>query len=130
MGGKKRKQILIVEDDPNIRMLLEYILRKHYEVTSREDGLSGMSWLASGNIPDLILTDVEMPRLNGYELLKNVRESGFFGKIPVIMISGFESQEVKFKCLSRGANAFLSKPFKPEEVLAKIQQLIDINYQV
>ncbi len=128
MGAKKRKQILIVEDDPNIRMLLEFILRKHYEVASREDGLSGMSWLASGNLPDLIVTDVEMPRLNGYEFLKNVRESGFFGQIPVLMVSGFETQEVKFKCLSRGANAFLSKPFRPEEVLSKIEQLIGLNY--
>ena len=120
MVGKKRKQILVLEDDPNIRMLLEYIQRRHYEVISREDGLSGMSWLSGGNVPDLIMTDVEMPRLNGYELLKNVRESGFFGEIPVIMFSGFNSQEAKFKCLRQGANAYLAKPFRPEEVLTKV----------
>lgn len=122
--GTRKKQILIIDDDANIRMLLEFLLRKTYRVTTREDGLSGMAWLSAGNFPDLILADIDMPRLNGYHLLKNIRESGLFSDIPVIMLSGFESIEVKNKCFDQGANGYLIKPFNPETIFNSIEKAL------
>ena len=116
----KKKVILIIDDDDNIRMLLEFVLRKHYHIVTREDGLSGMSWLMAGNMPDLIIADLDMPKLNGYHLLKNIRESGFFYDIPLVMLSGYESNEIKIKCLEEGADDYWIKPFNPELMLKKI----------
>ena len=74
---RKNHHILIIDDDPNIRMLLEFVLRKHYQIATRADALSALSWMSMGNIPDLIIVDMEMPRLNGYQFLRNIRGSGF-----------------------------------------------------
>ena len=121
--GKKR--ILTIDDDPNIRMLLDFVLRKRYDVVTVEDGMQGMSWLVAGNIPDLIIADVEMPRIDGYEFLKGIRESGFFRDIPVIMLSGHESADIKIKCIQQGADEYCIKPFNPEDILEKIEKVIN-----
>lgn len=121
-NGKKR--ILIIDDDPNIRMLLDFVLRKRYDVIAVEDGMQGMSWLSAGNLPDLIIADIEMPRIDGKEFLKGIRESGFFRDIPVIMLSGHERAEIKVKCMELGANDYCIKPFNPEEILEKIENVL------
>ncbi len=120
-----KKQILIIDDDPNIRMLLDFVLRKRYDVVAEEDGMLGMTWLTAGNIPDLIIADVEMPRINGYEFLKGIRESGFFRDIPVVMLSGHESADVKIKCIQQGADEYCIKPFNPEDILKKIGKVLN-----
>lgn len=124
--SNRKKLILVVDDDENIRMLLEFLLRKYYKVVTREDGLSGMSWLASGNMPDLIVADIDMPRLNGYHFLKNIRESGLFEDIPVIMLSGFESEEIKDKCFEQGATDYLVKPFNPDTIFQTIEKALQL----
>ncbi|MCB0836648.1 MAG: response regulator [Bacteroidetes bacterium] len=126
----KKKLILIVDDDDNIRMLLEFVLRKYYKIVTREDGLSATSWLMAGNFPDLIIADLEMPRLNGYHFLKNIRESGFFHDIPLVMLSGYESNEIKQKCLQQGADDYWIKPFNPADMLQKIEILTEKPHQL
>jgi len=123
-------RILTLDDDENIRMLLCAFLGRIYDVTALEDGLAGMSWLYQGNFPDLILVDIDMPKLNGYEFLRNVHYSGFFGHIPIIMLSGMDQEEIKARCLNSGASAFLVKPFNPEEILKTIDQVLIQKKQV
>ncbi len=65
-----KKQILAVDDDSSIRELLEFLLRNNYNVITKKDGMEAMMWLSEGNIPDLIITDIDMPRLNGYEFFR------------------------------------------------------------
>jgi CheY-like chemotaxis protein len=125
--AKSSRHILIIDDDPNIRMLLGYVLRKHFRVTTQDDGLSAMSWLADGNLPDLILADLDMPRLNGYAFLRNLRDSGFFRDIPVVMLSGYDAEEVQEKCLAEGANGYLIKPFNPDLVKATIEAVLAVK---
>jgi len=119
--------ILTLDDDENIRLLLSAFLGRKYEVVALEDGLAGMSWLYQGNLPDLIIVDIDMPKLNGYEFLKNVHFSGFFGHIPIIMLSGMDQKEIKARCLNSGASAFLVKPFNPEEILSTIESVLEQN---
>lgn len=119
-----KPSILIVDDDDNIRMLLEFLLQKRYQVMVREDGLSAMAWLSAGNIPDLMIVDLEMPRLNGFDLLQQVRASGIFGHIPLIILSGYENPSVQQSCLDAGADAYLLKPFNPDLIRKTIQQLL------
>lgn len=121
---RKKKSILIVDDDANLRMLLEYVLRKEYHVYTREDGLSAMAWLAAGHVPDMIIADVDMPRLNGYDLLRQLRASGYFRHIPVVMLSGYDDDSMKENCLQAGAIDYLLKPFKPESMMARLDCLL------
>jgi DNA-binding response OmpR family regulator len=119
-----KKNILIIDDELSIRMLLENYLGKAYQIVTKTDGLDGMKYLEDGNIPDLIVADIQMPNLDGYEMLRQVRASGFFGNIPMIMLSGIESSQERVKCLRMGADDYIVKPFNPEELLLRINNLI------
>ncbi len=119
-----KKKILVIDDELSIRMLLENFLSKIYEVITKNDGMEGVQWLEQGNIPDLIVADIQMPNMNGYDFIKNIRSSGFFKEIPLIMLSGIESSQEKVKFLKLGANDYLVKPFNPEELAIRIELLL------
>ncbi len=120
-----KKSILIIDDDNSTRLLLGYLLRKDYDVTTKQDGFEGMVWLNNGHIPDLILLDMSMPRLSGYNFLENIRKSGFFKEIPVIIISGSNRhKDVEF-FLKNGKNDFLPKPFNPQDLFSKVRKALN-----
>jgi DNA-binding response OmpR family regulator len=83
-----------------------------------------MLWLENGNMPDLILVDTEMPRLNGFEFLKNIRKSGYFRNVPVVMMVGTENSENIINYLHQGANDILMKPFNPKDLFEKIENIL------
>lgn len=119
-----KKRILVIDDELSIRMLLDNYLGKSYDIVTKTDGLDGMTYLEKGNIPDLIVADIQMPNIDGYEMLRQVRASGYFGNIPMIMLSGIESSQERVKCLRMGADDYIVKPFNPEELLLRINNLI------
>lgn len=99
-------------------------MSKTYEVITKSDGMEGIDWLEKGNMPDLIVADIQMPNMNGYDFIKNIRSSGYFKDIPLIMLSGIESSQEKVKCLKLGANDYMVKPFNPEELAVRIEILL------
>jgi len=119
-----RKRILIIEDHESIRLLLGTMLSKTYEVVTMKDGLEGMAWLVKGNLPDLILLDMTMPRLSGNDFLRNIRQSGFFRDIPVIVVSGNDGEEDVKNCLRWGVDDYLTKPFNPISLKRKIETVL------
>jgi len=119
-----KKKVLVIDDELSIRMLLENFLNKTYTVVTKNDGMEGLGWLEEGNIPDLIVADIQMPNLDGYDFVKNLRASGYFRHIPIIMLSGIESTSEKIKCLKLGADDYIVKPFNPEELALRIELLI------
>lgn len=119
-----KKKILVVDDEKSIRVLLENYLQKKYDVTTLENGEDGLHWLQDGNLPDLIVADIQMPKVDGYEFIKNVRASGYFKDIPMIMLSARESSTDKVKALKMGANDYMVKPFNPEELEVRIELLL------
>lgn len=119
-----RKRILIIEDHESIRLLLGTMLAKNYEVVTKKDGLEGMAWLVRGNLPDLILLDMSMPRLSGNDFLRNIRQSGFFRDIPVIVVSGNDGEDDVKNCLRWGVDDYLTKPFNPISLKNRIANLL------
>ena len=119
-----KKKILVIDDEITIRSLLEKFLGQKYEATAMNNGQEGLAWLQDGNIPDLMIVDLEMPNMDGYEFLDQVKSSGFFSNIPVMMLSGVDSSPERVKCLKMGAMDFMIKPFNPEELLLKIEILL------
>lgn len=119
-----KKKVLVIDDELSIRMLLENFLKKTYTVITKSDGMEGLGWLEEGNVPDLIVADIQMPNLDGYEFVKNLRASGYFRHIPIIMLSGIESTSEKIKCLKLGADDYIVKPFNPEELALRIELMI------
>ncbi|MGB1207038.1 MAG: response regulator [Chitinophagales bacterium] len=116
-----KKQILIIDDDNSTRLLLQYLLAERYRVIGKTNGLEGMIWLNAGNIPDLILLDINMPELNGKDFLRNLRLSGFFSKIPILILSSETHLQEIQNFIS--PSDILGKPFVPDILFKKIKRL-------
>lgn len=117
------KTILVVDDDVEIRRLISYILQwQSFNVIEAEDGLEGWQ-LAIRQKPDLILSDIEMPHMNGYELLERLQQDMDAAMIPIIFISGQADVETRNYALQLGAADFLGKPFLPDEILEKVSSV-------
>ena len=80
-----KKKILIIDDELSIRILLENFLKRNYDVVAKNDGMEGLKWMEEGNIPDLVVADIQMPNLEGYQFIENVRASGYYKDIPLIL---------------------------------------------
>jgi len=110
----EKQSILIIDDHDSIRMILGNILIKDYNVVTKKDGIDAFAWLQQGFIPDLIILDMIMPRLHGISFLHNLRSSGLFAHIPVLVLSGNDGEEFMLKSKDLGINGYITKPFNPE----------------
>ncbi|WP_423735364.1 response regulator [Chitinophaga caseinilytica] len=113
-----KKTILVVDDSVHIRMLLEAMLQHKYKVYTAEDGLSALMWLAAGNTPDIIITDIQMPRLDGWELISNLNSNLLFNDIPVMVLTGISLHDVNF--VHPNVVHVINKPFDPRDLIEKI----------
>jgi len=120
-----RKKILVIDDEKSIRFIIENTFNKDFEVTTLNNGMDALFYLQSGNLPDIIICDVEMPVLNGFEFIRRIRESCFFEEIPLIMLSGKEESADKIKCFEMGADDYVLKPFNPKELIARIKRRLE-----
>ena len=114
-------QILVIEDEPDIQELLEYNLKRAgYTVLLASDGQSGLS-LAQKHIPDLILLDLMLPEIDGFSICKTLREQAKTRHIPVIIITAKSEESDTIHGLDLGADDYVVKPFKTQELLARIK---------
>ncbi len=120
-----KKKILAIDDEKSIRFIIENTFNKEFDVVTMTNGMDALFYLQSGNMPDVIICDLEMPVLNGIEFVRRLRESGFFEEIPLIMLSGKEESADKIKCFEMGADDYVLKPFNPRELLARIQRRLE-----
>ena len=111
--------ILIVDDTPNNLSLLTELLRDRYRIRAATTGTKALE-LAAANPPDLVLLDVMMPGLNGYEVLERMRADARLQSVPVIMISAVDEIESVIRCIELGAEDYLPKPFNPTLLRARI----------
>ena len=120
-----RKRILLVDDEIAILKLLEFILKKDYELVIKDNGFDALTWLDSGNIPDLIISDMEMPYFNGADLVRSLKVSGYFRDVPVIVLSGSDSLENIRTRIPYPINELMSKPFNPGILKDKIKIILN-----
>ena len=117
-------KILIVDDDPNVQRLLTYTLKQEgYDVIVASDGTEGFRSWASEH-PDLVLLDVMLPRLDGYQVATKIRAEEGPGHVPIVMLTAEREVEQKIRGLRAGADDYLIKPFHPAELLARIKSLL------
>ncbi|MFD2873380.1 response regulator transcription factor [Mucilaginibacter ximonensis] len=117
-------KILIVEDDEFMQAILQKFLSKTYEIIIKPTGMDALAFMQSGNLPDLIISDLNTPKLGGLGLIEQVKLSDFFNSVPIIILSGEESSEKRIKCLDTGADDFIVKPFNPAELQSRIRVVL------
>ncbi len=115
--------ILVVEDDNELREYISNSLQKKYMIESAENGQKGLEQ-AKKLIPDLIITDIKMPVMDGIELCNQLKESEKTSHIPVILLTAYSSKQSKIEGLSKGADAYLAKPFNIDMLNAQILNLL------
>ena len=125
-----KKKILAVDDELSICLLLENFLSRNHDVVTINDGIEALKWL-DDNIPDLIISDIHMPNMDGFDFLAKLRERGFTKHTPVIMLSGRSESKERIKCYQLGAQDYLTKPFNPEELDELVKKnLYPIHYAI
>ena len=119
------KHILIVDDSKTVRNLVAFIMKREgFRVTMAEDGMDGLEKLFSATDLDLIISDINMPRMDGFTFIKNVREQEAFRDIPIIVLST-EGQEADIqKGIGLGANVYMVKPAQPEKLVRNVKMLL------
>ncbi len=134
---KEVKRLLLVDDDPNLILLVkDYLEFRGYKVTTAENGR--IAWeLLQQEIPDLMICDVMMPEIDGYTLVHQIRRDARLSWLPVIFLSAKGQVHDRVKGLHIGADVYMVKPFEPEELVAQVEsslkqtaRLLQSNYRV
>jgi len=118
--------VLIVEDSPTMRRLLAAALSSLPDATMIEagDGVEALKHLVGGVVPHIILTDINMPIMDGLKLVKRVRANEKFHGVPIIVVTTESAEEDRQRALTLGANSYITKPIDPAAVLAEVRRLL------
>jgi two-component system alkaline phosphatase synthesis response regulator PhoP/two-component system response regulator VicR len=117
--------ILIVEDDDDLARIIEHRLhREGYDIERVRDGKAGLERLAQEPLPRLVTLDVMMPFMNGFDVLKAIRATPALQGLPVLMLTSMGREEDVVRGLRTGATEYLTKPFKPGELVARVKRLL------
>ncbi|MCS6797224.1 MAG: response regulator [Myxococcota bacterium] len=119
---------LVVEDSPMMRQLLVFALARirRIAVTEAEDGVDGLRKLAAGKF-DLVITDINMPVMDGLKLVRRIRSDERHRDVPIIIITTEGGAEDRQRALALGANAYITKPIQAPQVIAKVKELLRIE---
>ena len=121
------KKILIVDDEPNIVISLEFLMRREgFEVTVARDGEEALSAIAQED-PDLVLLDVMMPKINGFEVCEQVRANPERANMRIIMLTAKGREAEISKGLSMGADGYITKPFSTRDLVEQVKNLLGLG---
>lgn len=129
-GADTKPQILLVEDNSELRQYLNMVLtQKGYAVLEAENGRIGIE-KALAIVPDLIISDVMMPEMDGYQLTETLKNDPITSHIPIVILTAKGRQESKIEGYRRGADAYLPKPFNTDELFVRLQQLLESRRKI
>ena len=117
----EQSHILIVDDDPDIRKVLEILLKEKYFVSQAADGPSAIACLRANPQIDLVILDVMMPGMSGYDVCSELRK---ISNVPILFLTARTAEDDRLTAYSSGGDDFLSKPFSPGELTAKVVSLL------
>ncbi len=121
------KLILHIEDNPSNRKALRHILRMtNYRLVEAVDGQEGMDMLEK-ETPDLILTDIQLPRLSGYDVTKLIKADPRFRHIPVVAVTSYGLSGDDRKALEVGCDDYVSKPYRPQVLLERLEKFLGVD---
>ncbi len=111
-----KKKILLVDDIKEFRTLVKIILSGNYDVVTAEDGEEALNMIEGGLLPDVIVTDLMMPRVDGYQLISRMRSENNTLKVPVIVLSNVDKATDRERLKGQGVSSYLIKPFNTAEL--------------
>jgi len=123
----RAKVVMVVDDSVTVRKVTtRFLEREGFDVLTAKDGADALLALQD-TIPDVMLLDIEMPRMDGFEVAKNIRSSSRLKHLPIIMITSRTGEKHRDRALSLGVNKYMGKPYQEEALLNNIRDLLDVT---
>lgn len=117
--------VLVVEDSiPQREMITDLLMRSGLTVTAASDGAEALAHIQAGSHPDLVVLDIVMPRMNGYEVCRRIKSDPITQNVPVVMCSSKGEEFDRYWGMKQGADAYIAKPFQPTELVGTVKQLL------
>lgn len=121
------RRILIAEDDADLARMLKMLLKTLGDVRTAEDGMDAYTQMRAGFLPELLITDVMMPRMDGIALVRRMKQDPDMSRIPVLMLTAKQTPRDVVAGINAGAKHYLTKPFKQQELLEKVRHILGIK---
>ena len=115
----KKPKLLLIEDDDEARENLSEMLKDHYQIALAEDGIKGITE-SIRNAPDVVLLDIKMPKLDGFQTCEALRQEQNTAAVPILMLTALKSTDEKIRAFEVGADDYISKPYDSKELIARI----------
>ncbi len=119
-----KKRVLIVDDKSTIAKVIQVYISEIFDCVYFEDPIRAIAWMQEGNMPDLIISDINMPNMTGIEFLDYLKKNELFRSIPFVILSSEDSTSQKIELLEKGADDYISKPFNPMELKVRLKKII------
>lgn len=120
-----KKKVLIVDDKQTIAKIIQVYISDTFDCVYFDDPIKAIAWLQEGNMPDLIVSDINMPNMTGVEFLDYAKKNDLYKAIPFVILSGEDSTSQKIALLEKGAEDYISKPFNPMELKVRLKKIIE-----
>lgn len=122
---KAKKKVLVIDDENDILLIIKSALHEEgYDVTTANNGYDGLA-LAEDASPDLIILDILMPEMDGFEVLQQLKENEKTAQIPVVILTGLSSKDKIREALNKGIDYYIVKPFEYQDLVSKVKIAID-----
>ena len=128
-GDGEQKVILLVEDNADLRLFMRRSLEPGYKVVEAADGKRGIS-AARKHFPDIVISDIMMPEINGFELCRILKQDVATSHIPIILLTARTLEEDVLQGLKCGADDYITKPFNTKILMARVKNLVDLRRQL
>ncbi|WP_316844644.1 response regulator [Pedobacter psychrodurus] len=121
----KHKKILVIDTEVTMLNLLGLMLGDRYNVSMQSGPIEAIQWLQKGNMPDMIISEFNMPYMSGPDLITNLKISGLYRHIPIIILSGIKDLSAQISTIPFKVDAYFSKPFNPFELEKAMCSILD-----
>ncbi|MGF1466091.1 MAG: response regulator [Sandaracinaceae bacterium] len=126
-NGDNRPRILVAEDDPDVLRMLEQIMSVLGDVVPAVDGQDALEKAVSGPPPDVVVTDVMMPRMDGLTLARQLKANPQLSRVPVVMLTARTGPRDVIAGINAGARFYVTKPFKTDELMSKVRRALGLG---
>jgi len=127
VSDNQTRRILIAEDDLDLARMLKLLLKSLGDVRTAGDGMDAYTQMRGGFLPDLLITDVMMPRMDGIALVRRMKQDADLSRVPILMLTAKQTPRDVVTGINAGAKHYLTKPFKQHELLEKVRHVLGIK---